>query len=46
MYIPEPFNVADTGELVALMRTRPFAALILARQDLATHLTLSGEARK
>ena len=30
MYIPEPFNVADTGELVALMRTRPFAALISA----------------
>ena len=30
MYIPELFNVADTGELIALMRARPFAALISA----------------
>jgi transcriptional regulator len=40
VYIPEPFNVADIGEVVALMRTRPFAALISAGpQGLnATHL--------
>jgi transcriptional regulator len=30
MYTPDPFSVADTAELVALMRARPFAALISA----------------
>lgn len=40
MYIPEPFNVADKGELAALMRAQPFATLISAgRSGLnATHL--------
>jgi len=40
VYIPEPFNVADAAELVALMRTRPFAALISAGSAglNATHL--------
>jgi transcriptional regulator len=30
MYIPEPFKLAETDELAALMRARPFAALISA----------------
>lgn len=30
MYTPEPFSVADTAELVALMRAHPFATLISA----------------
>jgi transcriptional regulator len=40
VYIPEPFNVADKGELAALMRAQPFATLISAgRSGLnATHL--------
>jgi transcriptional regulator len=40
VYVPEPFSVADTGELVALMRARPFAALISAGPTglNATHL--------
>lgn len=40
MYVPEPFSVADTGELVALMRARPFAALVSAGPGglNATHL--------
>lgn len=40
MYIPEPFSVADIAQLVALMRARPFAALISAGPTglNATHL--------
>jgi transcriptional regulator len=30
MYVPEPFRVADIGRLIAVMRARPFAALISA----------------
>lgn len=49
MYIPEPFNVANAGELVALMRARPFAALISAgpaglnATHLPTVLKMEGE---
>ena len=40
MYIPELFNIAETSELVALMRARPFAILISAGSGEldATHL--------
>ncbi len=49
MYIPELFNVADTSELIALMRARPFAALISAgpaglnATHLPTVLKIDGE---
>ena len=49
MYIPEPFNVAEIGELVALIRARPFAAMISAgpaglnATHLPTVLKMDGE---
>jgi transcriptional regulator len=49
VYIPELFNIADTSELVALMRARPFAALISAgpggldATHLPTVLKMDGE---
>jgi transcriptional regulator len=49
MYIPEPFSVADTGQLISLMRARPFAALISAgpaglnATHLPTVLKMDGE---
>jgi transcriptional regulator len=49
VYIPEPFRVADAGELAALMRARPFAALISAgpaglnATHLPTVLKMKGE---
>jgi transcriptional regulator len=40
VYIPELFNIAETSELVVLMRARPFAILISAGSGGldATHL--------
>jgi transcriptional regulator len=49
VYIPELFNIADTSELVALMRARPFAMLIstgpggLDATHLPTVLKMDGE---
>jgi transcriptional regulator len=49
VYIPELFNIADTSELVALMRARPFATLISAgpagldATHLPTVLKMDGE---
>jgi transcriptional regulator len=49
VYIPEPFSVVDIAQLVALMRARPFAALISAgpaglnATHLPTVLKMAGE---
>jgi transcriptional regulator len=49
VYIPDPFNITNTGDLVALMRARPFATLIssgpagLNATHLPTVLKMAGE---